>query len=310
VHETAKGTITALLPWFLSEHALHGITFLSFLLGLLGFLYLSYDLLGRPQGVLRFLLVVLTHLGLSILALLVFAPLILFLFQVVSFSPQIGDIIVFTVMVSVLQGTLIALPHQSRTVKRVQWRDAFIGFLFGLVFFWIDEYVVFQTPLNDWKDELIDFLFFVFLGVVGAGFWCRYGHSLHNATTSSLKKEEGAPQQANKMMQGKEELLPTLFSFPDFIRGLLFWYIVGALAIILWAVLYIRLYGLDGILLYLVDWLIGVAPAVLVCGSSQYIIWRMHRLGEKQLGVIGAIMTIIGYLIGLIEPLTLFLRTH
>jgi hypothetical protein len=80
---TAKGTITALLPWFLSEHTLHGLTFLSLLLVLLGFLFLSYDLLGKPQGVFRSLLIIFTHLAISILALLVFAPFMLFLFQLV-----------------------------------------------------------------------------------------------------------------------------------------------------------------------------------------------------------------------------------
>ena len=48
---TAKGIITFILPWFLSEHTLHGITFLGLLLVLSGFLYLSYDLLGKPHEI-------------------------------------------------------------------------------------------------------------------------------------------------------------------------------------------------------------------------------------------------------------------
>ena len=52
--------------------------------------------------------------------------------------------------------------------------------------------------------------------------------------------------------------------------------------------------------------LIGVAPASLVCGSSQYITWKVHRLGEKQLGVIGAIISLFGLSLVLIEPLVLF----
>jgi hypothetical protein len=97
----------------------------------------------------------------------------------------------------------------------------------------------------------------------------------------------------------------------DFIRSLLFWYIVGGLSIILWAVLYILQFGLtEDLLFYFVDLFIGAAPASLVCGSSQYITWKVNRLGEKQLGVIGAIMTILGFSIGLIEPLVLFLTTR
>ncbi len=316
---TANGTTTFILPWFLSEHSLHGFTFLSLLLILLGFLYLSYDLLGKPQGALNWLLIVFTHLAVSILVLLVFAPSMLFLFQqvlrathtppnLVDPGEQIGDIIVYTLMIGVLQGTLMAFPIHSRTVERFQWRDSLIGFIFALIFFSVDEFVVFQTPINDWIDVMLDFLFFVFLGVAGAGFWRRYGQSPHNLTFSSVTEAEGATRHVDKVMRGKDRPLPSLFSFTDFIRGVLFWYIVGGLSIILWSVLYILRYGLTGdLLFYLVDLLIGVAPASLVCGSSQYITWKVQRLGEKQLGVIGAIITILGGLLGLLEPLVLFL---
>jgi hypothetical protein len=322
VDGTVKGTVTFILPWFLSEHTLHGITFLGLLLVLLGFLYLSYDLLGKPQGVLNWILIVFTHLAVSILVLSVFAPLMLFLFQQVlraTHTPptlvvpgqQIGDIIVYTLMIAVLQGTLMAFPDHSRTAARFRWRDSLIGFIFALLFFSVDEFIVFQTPITYGIDVMLDFLFFVFLGVVGAGFWRRYGQSPHNLTVSSVTEEEGATRPIDKVMRGKDEPLPSLFSFTDFIRGLLFWYIVGGLSILLWSVLFILRYGLTGdLLFYLVDLLIGVAPAALVCGSSQYITWKVHHLGEKQLGVIGASITIFGGLLGLLEPLILFLTTH
>ncbi|MFL5702204.1 MAG: hypothetical protein ACJ8AG_05170 [Ktedonobacteraceae bacterium] len=318
---TAKGIITFILSWFLSEHTLHGITFLSLLLVLLGFLYLSYDLLGKPQGVLNWILIVFTHLVVSILLLLVFAPLMLFLFQqglkvihtpsnLVVPGQQIGDISVYTLMIAVLQGTLMTFPNRSRIVARFRWRDALIGFIFALFFFSVDEFIVFQTPISYGIDVMLDFLFFAFLGVVGAGFWRRYGQNPHNFTVSSGTEEEGTTRHVDKVMRGKDKPLPSLFSFTDFIRGMLFWYIVGGLSILLWTVLSILRYGLTGDLLYyFVDLLIGVAPAGLVCGSSQYITWKVHHLGEKQLGVIGAIITILGGVLGLLEPLVLFYTT-
>jgi len=111
-------------------------------------------------------------------------------------------------------------------------------------------------------------------------------------------------------MQRKDEPLPSFFSLKDFIRALLFWYIVGGLSIILWAVLYIVQGFTEGLLFYVVDLLIGVVPASLVCGSSQYITWKVHHLGEKQLGVIGAIISLCGLSFVLIEPLVLFLTTR
>ena len=316
----AQGTSTSLFQLFLSEHLLYGLTFLGHSLVLAGFLYLSYDLLGRPRGILKGLLILFTHLVVSILVLAIFAPAILFLFQqtlrathlpphIVDLNQLIGDIIVYTLMIGILQGTLIAIPNHSRTVKRFLWRDALIGFLFALVFFSIDEYVVFHVPINNVNYEIPDLLFYVLMGGAGAGFWRRYGQSPH-LTLSDVSEEE-ALQHADRIMQRKDEPLPSFFSFTDFIRALLFWYIVGGLSILLWAVLYILQFGFtEDLLFYVVDLFIGAVPASLVCGSSQYITWKVHRLGEKQLGVIGAIISLFGLSFVLIEPLVLFLTTH
>jgi hypothetical protein len=314
----AIGTANSLFQWFLSEHLLNGITFLGHSLVLLGFLYLSYDLLGKPRGILKGLLILFTHFVVSILVLAIFAPAMLFLFQqtlrathlpsnIVDPSQQIGDIIVYTLMIGMLQGTLIAFPNRSRTVKRFLWRDGLIGFLFAVVFFCIDEYIVFHTPINNLNYEIPDFLFYVFMGVAGAGFWRRYGQSPH-LTLSDVSEEEEALQNADRILQRKDEPLPSFFSLTDFIRALLFWYIVGGVSITLWAVLYILQFGFtEDLLFYVVDLFIGAAPASLVCGSSQYITWRVHHLGEKQLGVIGAIISLFGLSFVLIEPLVLFL---
>jgi hypothetical protein len=317
----AQGTSTSLFQWFLSEHILSGVTFLGHSFVLLGSLYLSYDLLGKPRGILKGLLIFFTHFVVGILVLAIFAPAMLFLFQqalrathlpphIVDPSQQIGDIIVYTLMIGILQGTLIAFPTHSRTVKRFLWRDALIGFLFALVFFSIDEYVVFHTPISDLNYEIPDLLFYVLMSVAGAGFWRRYGQSPH-LILSDVSEEEEELQHADSITQGKDEPLPSFFSLTDFVRALLFWYIVGGLSIIVWAVLYILQFGFsEALLFYVVDLFIGAVPASLVCGSSQYITWKVHRLGEKQLGVIGAIISLCGLSFVLIEPLVLFLTTR
>ncbi len=317
----AQGTSTSLLEGFLSEHLLSGVTFLGHSLVLIGFLYLSYDLLGKPRGILKGLLILFTHFVVGILVLAIFAPAMLFLFQqalrathlpphIVDPSQQIGDIIVYTLMIGILQGTLIAFPTHSRTVKRFLWRDGLIGVLFAVVFFSIDEYVVFHTPISDLNYEIPDVLFYVLMGVAGAGFWRRYGQSPH-LILSDVSEEEETLQHADSITQRKDEQLPSFFSLTDFIRALLFWYIVGGLSILLWAVLYILQFGFtEALLFYVVDLFIGAVPASLVCGSSQYITWKVHRLGEKQLGVIGAIISLCGLSFVLIEPLVLFLTTR
>ena len=317
----AQGTSTSLFQWFLSEHILSGVTFLGHSLVLVGFLYLSYDLLGKPRGILKGLLILITHFVVGILVLAIFAPAMLFLFQqtlraahlppnIADLNQYIGDIIVYTLMIGILQGALIAFPTHSRTVKRFLWRDALIGFLFALVFFSIDQYVVFHIPINDLNYEIPDLLFYVLMGVAGAGLWRRYGQSQH-LTLSDVSEEEEELQHAERIMQRKDEPLPSFFSLKDFVRALLFWYIVGGLSIILWAVLYKIQYGLsEDLLFYVVDFFIGAVPASLVCGSSQYITWRVHHLGEKQLGVIGAIISLCGLSFVLIEPLVLFLTTR
>lgn len=130
-------------------------------------------------------------------------------------------------------------------------------------------------------------------------------------SSSDVSEEEESLQHADRITQRKDEQLPSFFSLTDFIRALLFWYIVGGLSIIFWAALYILRFGLtEDLLFYVVDLFIGAAPASLVCGSSQYITWKVHRLGEKQLGVIGAIISLCGLSFVLIEPLVLFLTTR
>jgi hypothetical protein len=308
----------SLLPWFFSEQMLHGFTFLGILLTMLGFLYLSYDLLGKPRGILNWLLILFTHLVVSIWGLAVFAPPILFLFAQVlrethipsnSVDPlaQIGDIVVYTLMIAALQATLVAFPPPARVSKRWQWRDCLIGFIFALVFFSIDEYAIFQTPINDVIDVIPDVLLFILIGAVGAGVWRRYGLRSHYLALSYAAKEGGAIHHMDGIAPGKDET-HRLFSFSDFIRGLLFWYIVVGLSTIIWIFLYIRWYGFTKeILFYLVDLFVGAAPASLIGGSSLYITWKVGRLGERQLGIIGAGLSLIGFLLGLIEPLVLFL---
>lgn len=294
----AIGTANSFIQWVPSEHVLSGITFLGHSFVLLGFLYLSYDLLSRPQGILRWLLIVFTHIVVSIVALLVFAPPLLFLFQqilkatniplnVVDPTDQIGDIIIFTLMIGVLQGIFIASPHPGSTGKRFLWRDCFIGFVFALVFFSIDEYAIFHTPITDVMTAFPDFLQFVFIGAIGGGFWYRYGQGSHHRDLSDVPS-------------------PSFFSFADFSKGFLFWYIIIGLSTILWTATTFWLFGLETWYFYLVDLFIGAAPASLICGSSQYITWKVHHLGEKQLGIIGAILTLFGLSLVLIEPLVLF----
>ena len=227
----ALGTSTSLFQWFLSEHILSGVTFLGHSLVLLGFLYLSYDLLGKPRGILKGLLILITHFVVGILVLAIFAPAMLFLFQqtlraahlppnIADLNQHIGDIIVYTLMIGILQGALIAFPTHSRTVKRFLWRDGLIGFLFALVFYSIDEYLVFHTSINNLNYEIPDILFYILMGVAGAGFWRRYGQSQH-LTLSDVPEEEEALQHADRSMQRKDEPLPSFFSLKDFVRALL-----------------------------------------------------------------------------------------
>ncbi len=313
----AIGTANSLFQWFLSERILSGITFLGHSLVLLGFLYLSYDLLARPKGILQWLLIVITHIVVSIVALLVFAPPLLLLFQqilratniplsVVDPTDQIGDIIIFTLMIGVLQGIFMASPHPGSTVKRFLWRDCLIGFVLALVFFSIDEYVIFHTPIEDVRTALPDFLQFVFIGAIGGGFWYRYGQRSPHLDLSHVP-EERRTNHVQEIVQGKDEPDPSFFSFADFGRGFLFWYIIIALSTILWTAATLWLFGLESWYFYLVDLFIGAAPASLICGSSQYITWKVHRLGERQLGVIGVIISLIGLSLVLVEPLVLLL---
>jgi hypothetical protein len=221
VGTVAQATITSRLQDLFSEHILHGFALLGHLFTLLGFLYLSYDLLGKPRGLLNWLLILFTHLVVCILVLAIFAPPILFLFQqalqathtpanIIDPITQIGDIVVYTLMIGVLQGTLIAFLPARTTSKRFEWRDSLIGLIFALAFFSVDEYGVFHTPIDD-VSVIPDFLLFVCIGSAGAGLWRKYNQAPHHLTRSSVSAQEGVALSVEKMMQEKGEPLPSFF---------------------------------------------------------------------------------------------------
>jgi hypothetical protein len=115
--------------------ALDSILIISVLLAVIGTLYLAYDLLGRQQGPLQWLTLVITCGLVSALVLGSLAPVIIFLLnQRFDLASTLQGILIGGVM-GVFTATLIDFPPAQSRPSIVSWRGSGIGLGLGLLFF-------------------------------------------------------------------------------------------------------------------------------------------------------------------------------
>jgi hypothetical protein len=127
--------MVALAQIVLPPLALDSISIISVLLAVIGTLYLAYDLLGRQQGPLQWLTLVMTCGLVSALVLGSLAPIIIFLLnQRFDLASTLQGILIGGVM-GVFTATLIDFPPAQARPSIVSWRGSGIGLGLGLLFF-------------------------------------------------------------------------------------------------------------------------------------------------------------------------------
>lgn len=314
--------VMGLRQWLLSnevDHWLHLFTFVSLFLIAIGFFYVSYEVLSKPQGVLRGVLIIITHVGLSIFtSVVLIIPLVAF-FTWIHIYPEmctvdalgqnlkaqepqlILDVVVFTMMIGSLQGVLTARFFSHRDFndnkKIFLWTDFFIGLVFALVFYFIDDYIVFPTcTLHDAFLTVPDLVQFIIIGAFGSGFWRWLSHENSEGPHTEILSNNANPHAP--------------FSRTDFVRGLFHWLIFGWLSILFWLITSYLVQSSSLWFSFQLDALIGIAAISPTCGISRNVTWKLLHMPGKRLGVIGAIVTIIGFLLGFIEPLLLFVKPY
>ncbi|TMD58048.1 MAG: hypothetical protein E6I91_21825 [Chloroflexi bacterium] len=132
----------------LSPIALDSILIISVLLAIIGTLYLAYDLLGRQQGPLQWLTLVITCGLISALVLGSLAPIIRFLFEHrFDFGFTFQAMIIGGVM-GVFTATLIDFPPAQARPSIVSRRGSCIGLGLGLLFFFVTFFLMSSTLIN------------------------------------------------------------------------------------------------------------------------------------------------------------------
>ena len=160
--------------------------------------------------------------------------------------------------------------------------------------------------LHDAYLSIPDLLQIIVLGALGSGFWRRYSHP---NKSPRLSDEDWKSYHAYEVLFGYAN--PSArFSFTDFLQGLLYWLFFGLLSIIVWAIAAYGVKSNPDWISYQLDAIFGIASISVTCGISRHMTWELLFMPEKRLGIIGAIITIIGFVLGFIEPLLLFARPY
>lgn len=279
----------------LNNALLNDLSILGLCLGVLGSLYLSYDLLGKKEGPLRWILrlAIPGSLGALITGFIGLAFYSVRAFWEVGLVFDIKQRIILPTLVYIAIGTVIGVfngvlnrsPLNDNLPPLFSVKDMLFGALtFGTA--WFALLYSFQQPL--------DYVFrisgiFVILGALIGGFWRRISW---------------------------EELPDSMLSLPIFSqRGLYVGGITGGLLGFLtgyinnFYAMFVQNTGQLGNILMMnilsslriaIPNLIGGA---IVGGLSRYIFWRINNLDDRRLGGVGVLLTLLGFIVQLIGPI-------
>jgi hypothetical protein len=274
---TRSATMGIMLAFVIDQRIQGAFSLVGLLLGVLGSLYLTYELLGRANGPLRWMLRVLTP---SLIGAVILGGAgILEYVYFYSDHPNrilLGGILyaLVGVQIGTFNGVLVDPPMLIR--KPVVFSPR--GFIAGLVTaFWvwaIADYLF----LKDLRSALVEGAILGCVGGVAGSIW------------GFINRNASGPVEN-----------PALFSWRGFVIGLVSAAILGFASALLFNLAFAvppqnSLAGAirAGLL---------IAPAGGVTGGlSRYIFWRIQLLPATTLGALGVMLTLLGFVAQLVQP--------
>ena len=268
------------------KHTIEDAAIESSILTILGSLYLAYDLLGRENGPLSWLTLVVTY-GLAG-AVMVEFPVLL----IVPFDANLAlEILLLSVLLGIFSGLLIGIPHSVPKGRPFEWKGAFIGAISGWLF-WV---LLFQILVMDatTHQRFIDFagtvIIAIPLGIFVGGILGGFRH--HFAV-------QAIPTHVDTGVSK-----PHLFST----RGGMIGFLVGAttLATLLGVAAYqgSNENNVIGAIGAVIGILLGFVTAL--TGSLAKSIFRLaNGLPDKALAAIGLVLILLGAILQLLDPIT------
>lgn len=261
----------------IDHHVLSAITIMGLLLGVVGSLYLTYDLLGRAQLVLRWFVRLMTPTLIGAL-ILGGAGAIIYIQVYPTLDPGFGALLYATVggIIGLFNGLFVNPRVERPTLFSL--RHSLVGLLVTPLLVFTGEFPVVLAVNRPAELALRAALAAGIVGAVAAGVWRFINHA-----------------------SARREHLPFLSA-----RGAIIGF--GAAAVFGFAIFFFinATFGvaIDVSARGALRAVFFIAPAGALIGSiSRYVFWWADALPGYRLGAIGVMLTLIGFTVQLIEPL-------
>jgi hypothetical protein len=258
---------------FHREIRFDNIAILATTLTVIGSMYLAYDLLGRQHGPLRWVSLFVTS---GLVGAITLEPLAVVV-ATMEDIPGALQVLLIGIVVGSFTGILFAIPEDPRHPRIFSGRASISGGVLG-IFFWLALLSVFGT-LRTLDSFLLFLLISTLLGVPTGILLGGFHHFFRG-----------------NYRPGR----PPLFSWQSSLKAfgiiLLFWGIIALLTLAGTATEK-QLYGETPVVA-----LIALSSAI-PAGFAPHVFWWLNHLPERVLGAVGFVLTLIGAMLPVIQPI-------
>jgi len=286
-------------PLSINRHMIQFVNLLGLMLGVLGTLFLTYDLLGRRNGPLRWFLRVVVP---SLVGLFVSGLLLLGVNMGLTAAGQalpVGRLVYWAitgVVIGAFNGFFVdspEIPAQRRFAFSV--KDAFVGALVTFTLYAIAS--AFDTMGNYITRVFPYGLYVALAGWLVAGFWRRLNR---NRSDTGVR--------------------PSWFSWKGFLIGAFAGWVLLVLFLVPDLIIFalnpppgvlpdstparIALFVVFGVFLVLIALILGGPAGAVVGGFSRYMFWWANSLPERGMQIIGVTLILVAFVAQTVEPVT------
>lgn len=261
--------------WFISELVNYKqeirfdeIAVLATTLTVIGSFYLAYELLGRQHGPLRWISIFITS---GLIGGVFLEPVTL---TAMLMGHMLGalQILLVGVLLGAFSGVLFAIPEDPRHPHIFSGRGAMVGGLMGILFWcsFLFLFVTVQSPDDALLYLLLATLLGVPMGIMIGGF--------HHFMRGNYRPGR-----------------PPIFSWRSSLKAF-------ALILAIWGLILLLTHSSSLIKETLIVSSVALSAAI-PSGFSSYVFWWLNHLPGRVLGVVGFVLTLLGAVLPVLQPI-------